>query len=597
MEIKLVQWIKSNNYQKMHRLRFRGGAFFVEGSCMRGIFHLLFIVLMVTLSPVTAYAIGDGNIDNGGGSMGQGTSQNSWTPGMEGVRVTVVEDESRKPVTTPIDLTNKRLSNISYSFGKVCKLSYSGGSVLSLNTGVYVCKKPDQSLPKIISSQSLGAASIEAIKSYFTDEQVIRSIANQTGMDFEVLIGGRYKLLLEPIIYVKFQGLYMAMTATEAAMYDELTSGAVRAVLPTSAFQNLPLSMFLEAEDLGYPAWSGPKTGIRTNQEIKTALGFGIVRFKETDIPPEAADYDYEYRINTEVITSVSVSGGQADPDNPVKVKFTIGSQTYTVSGVYYPEGDSQLVWVRWTTPSTTQPMIIRVSATGGGVVNKGTITANIVDLLGNDPPNPLADDRNDSYTASSIPNNTQKTSASWGIWHPWWQENWVWHDGDDDDDGYWEDEGWWEFDWNSYSASLSASMSITPDEKDPTASDNDLKSGYGINQATTAHVSTNQSSAVTNAQTALTYLPEFNYQNYWRLLDQTQSGYNAKFEFPKNKFSTYKRRTHFTPIWMPDGRYTPYTWLFDCWTPDGMLSMNLTDSVYIHGSLWDDWHIAPVMP
>jgi hypothetical protein len=173
-----------------------------------------------------------------------------------------------------------------------------------------------------------------------------------------------------------------------------------------------------------------------------------------------------------------------------------------------------------------------------------------------------------------------------------------VWHDGDDDDDdGYWEDEGWWEFDWNAYSASLSASMSITPDEKDPTASDKDLKSGYGINQVTTAHVSTNQSSAVTNAQTALTYFPEFQYQAYWRKLDQTQSGYNAKFEFPINKFSTYKRRTHFTPIWMPNGSYTPYTWLFDCWTPDGMLSMNLTDSVYIQGSLWDDWHIAPVIP
>ncbi|MBE5976580.1 MAG: hypothetical protein E7251_18535 [Paenibacillaceae bacterium] len=567
---------------------------------MRGIIHLILmilIILMVTLFPVAAYAIGDGNIDNGGGSMGQGTSQNSWTPGMEGIRVTVVETESRKSVTAPIDLTNKRLSNISCSFGKVCKISYSEGAILALDKGAYQFVNPSQSLPKIISSQSLGAASIEAIKSYFTDEQVIRSIANQTGMDYDVLIGGRYKLLLEPIIYVKFQGLYMAMTATEAAMYDELTSGAVRAVLPTSVFQNLPLSMFLEAEDLGYPAWSGPKTGIRTNKEIKTALGLGIVRFKETDIPPEAEDYDYEYRINTEVITSVTVSGGQADPDNPVKVKFNIGSQTYTVSGVYYPEGDRQLVWVRWTTPSTPQTMIIRVSATGGGVVNKGTITAKIVDLLGNDPPNPMADDRNDSYTASSIPNNTQKTSASWGVWHPWWQENWVWHDGDDDDDGYWEDEGWWEFDWNSYSASLSASMSITPDEKDPTASVKDMKSGYGINQDTTAHVSTNQSSAVTNAQTALTYLPEFNYQNYWRLLDQTQYGYNAKFEFPINKFSTYKRRTHFTPIWMPNGSYTPYTWLFDCWTPDGMLSMNLTDSVYIQGSLWDDWHIAPVMP
>ena len=43
-----------------------------------------------------------------------------------------------------------------------------------------------------------------------------------------------------------------------------------------------------------------------------------------------------------------------------------------------------------------------------------------------------------------------------------------------------------------------------------------------------------------------------------------------------------------------PDGSYTPYTWLLDCWTPAGMLSQNLTDSVRISGDLWEDWHIAP---
>lgn len=51
---------------------------------------------------------------------------------------------------------------------------------------------------------------------------------------------------------------------------------------------------------------------------------------------------------------------------------------------------------------------------------------------------------------------------------------------------------------------------------------------------------------------------------------------------------------THFTPVWMPDGEYRVYTYLLDCWTPDGMLSMNLSDAVQISGSLWDDWHIAP---
>ena len=120
----------------------------------------------------------------------------------------------------------------------------------------------------------------------------------------------------------------------------------------------------------------------------------------------------------------------------------------------------------------------------------------------------------------------------------------------------------------------LTADMSITPDEKDPTASGKILKSGYGINQTTTARVSTSQSSAVTDAQTAITYFPEFGYHSFWRLLEQTRSGYNADFEFASNKYSTYKHRTHFTPIWMPDGSYTPYTYLEDCWTPAGMLSM-----------------------
>ena len=46
-----------------------------------------------------------------------------------------------------------------------------------------------------------------------------------------------------------------------------------------------------------------------------------------------------------------------------------------------------------------------------------------------------------------------------------------------------------------------------------------------------------------------------------------------------------------------PNGSYTVNTWLIDCWTPAGMLSMNLSDSLTIRGSLWDDWHIAPLEP
>lgn len=555
---------------------------------------LVLVLLLTAFLPTTVFAIGDGNVDGGGGGMGSGTSTDYWNSGDEGVRVTVIRVSDHAVVTTPIDLTNRH-PVIAVNFKKVSKISYTGGRTLSPDTNPYDYVNPSQPLPKIISTSS-GNGNIAAIKSYFTDEQVIRSIANLAGMDFDVLINGQYRLLLEPIAYFTFGGIKYAMTATEAALYDRQLNGGLRSKMVSLSHKNLPLAMFLETPDLGYPAWDGSTTKAASNADIISSLGLGIVRFNEAEPePPEVTAYDYEYRVNTEVITSVIVRGGQADPDHPVTVRFAIGGQTYTVSGVYYPEGDSQLAWVRWTTPAAPQTMTIHVSVSGGGSASQGTITAKIVDLFGNDPPNPVADDRNDSYSGASVPNNAQKTSASWGVWRPWWHSYWVWHG--TEEDGYWCDHGWWEFDWNAYTASLSASMCVVPDAKNPTASGKIMKSGYGINQAVTANISTNQSSAVTEAQTAVTCFPEFQYKTYWRLLERTSRGYSSKFEFAFNKYSTYKRRTHFTPIWFPDGSYTPYTWLIDCWTPTGMLSMNLTDSVIIRGSLWDDWHIAPVKP
>lgn len=555
---------------------------------------LLAAILCFSLSGVPAYAIGEGNIDGGGGNMGQGTSQNFWSGGDEGVRVTVIRASDHSVVTRPIDLTNKRPS-IAYSFGKVSKMSYTNGFSLTPNTAAYEYVNPAQSLPKIISSN--GSSNIAAIKSYFTDEQVIRSIAGITGMNFDVLVGGEYRLLIEPIAYFTFKGQKIAVTATESALYDEQLGGGLRSKMVSLSHKNLPLSMFLETADLGYPAWGGSRSKAASNADIKSSLGLGVVRFKE--MPPEAPEvstFDYEYRTNTEVITAVDVSGGQSDPDHPVSVTFNVGGRSYTVNNVYYPEGDSQLAWIRWTTPAEPQAMTITVRVRGGGSVNNGTIKINIVDLDENPPPNPLADDRNDSFRSGTVPNNAQVTSANWGIWRPWWYAYWVWHS-NGDDDGYWCDHGWWEFDLDRYTASLSAAMIISPDEKAPTASGRTMKSGYGINEKVTTNVRTTQSSAVTAAQNAVTYFPEFQYQGFWRLLDRMGSGYSMSHEFKVNRYSTYGRRTHFTPIWYPDGSYTPYTWLIDCWTPAGMLSMNLTDSVSIRGNLWSDWHIAPQNP
>lgn len=319
-----------------------------------------------------------------------------------------------------------------------------------------------------------------------------------------------------------------------------------------------PASLFYL--DPPYPAWSGSTTQHATNSAIKSSLGLGIVRFEEQPEEPTITTYDYEYRTNTEVITAVEVSGGQSDPDNPVTVRFNILGTTYTVSNVYYPDGDSQLAWVRWTTPDTPQDVTITVSVSGPGSA-QGTIQCKIVDLDENPPPNPVADDRNDSFSPSAVPSRAEKTSAQWSIWRPWWYAYWVWHG--DDESGYWCDHGWWEFDLNRYTASLSATMEITPDAKNPTASGTTMKSGYGINEVVTARVSSSQRSATTALQNAVSYFPEFNYDSFWRLLDRVSiSSSSSRLEFQTNEYSTYNRRTHFTPIWYPDGAYTVNTWV-----------------------------------
>ncbi len=96
---------------------------------------------------------------------------------------------------------------------------------------------------------------------------------------------------------------------------------------------------------------------------------------------------------------------------------------------------------------------------------------------------------------------------------------------------------------WTDTPASLTADMRITTDEKSRYR--RTMKSGYGFQEKVTTHVSTNQSSAVTSAQNAVTYFPEFQYERFWRLLERMNGGYDMTHEFKKNGYSTYERRTH----------------------------------------------------
>ena len=541
---------------------------------------------------IVAFAEGDPNIDNGGGGLKDGSSENFWNPGNDGVRVTIVDAETGAVKSASIDYTNTNASDIALHFGKVSKAEYVGGTALSATTSSYTFINPTEPLPTIISDGS--GASIEEIRSYFTDEQVVKRIAEHTRIEFDDLTNGDYKLMVEPIMYITFNGIRTAMTATEAALYNMQTGGEMINKMGPLSHKNLPLAMFLEKDDLGYTAWTGSKNSYMTDSDIIQYLGVGIVSFKEPEEEVEVAASDYEYRVDTDVYTSITVTGGEHTPDNPVTVRFYIKNKVYTVGNIVYPKGASQLVWCKWHTPNTEQTVNIKVTVTGGASASKTNITANIVDLNKNPPPDPTADDRNDSFRAVSVPNREQRTSAAWSVWSAYWQPKWVWQSrwrwtGKRwVDRGRWVDKGEWKFRSNSYSVSMSANMQITCDEKNPTNVGRTMKSGYGINETVSASISGNGQH--TELQNAVAYFPEFYYKTYWRLLEYT----NGALEFRKNKYSTYNNRTHFTPLWYPDGNYKVYTWAIDCWTPAGMLSANLTDSLTIKGNVFDDWHIAP---
>ena len=237
----------------------------------------------------------------------------------------------------------------------------------------------------------------------------------------------------------------MAMTAHEAALYDNQAGGSLRKTMTSLTHKNLPLAMFLEYADMGFPAYTGATNKTCSNDTIITYLGMGIVWFTDPPAQPEPTDYDYEYRVDTDVITPVTLyAGSEINPDSPATVSFSINGSTYRMNNIVIPSGDSQIAWVKWHTPSEPQDITIYVS-TNKGSLSQSTIRAKVVDLSGNDPPDPKATDTMGSWSASSIPSRETKTYAAWSVWWAKWHPYWVWHS-TGKNTGYWVDDGWYAY-------------------------------------------------------------------------------------------------------------------------------------------------------
>lgn len=594
-----------------------------------------FTVLLFFCLTFAVLAEGSGNIDGGGdGDFGQGSAGNYWSGGYEGIRATIVTLSGQR-ATGSVDYTNiKELSQVSH-FGKHSKLTYIAGKQLKFEEGQYRYKNPANPLPTIIAAG--GGNHIAALKQYFTREDFLTMLCSDTGFDYEQLIGGQYKVLLEPIAYFYFQGGMIGCTATEAALYDAMVNGLLWKKMNSLTHKNLPLAIFLEHDDLGMSAYNGPTDmTLKDNSLILRQLGIGIISFEEQAVEdPNPSGGDYTFRTDTDVILSVyleNTTGEDITPDDNATIDLNIGGRIYHRDFVC-PAGEKQLIWVKWHTPSAPQKMEITATSAQEPGLNKD-MTADIVEIEEVTPPDPTYYDKNYGFSLKPTRNFGSNTSSEWSEWyayrihepglhvheryeyvpnHPeWWD---YLPNGD-----YWtnewpctendcatpEEHSRWEFERNVYSAALNVDFSIQPDDRCVTAYQSGsgwvMKSGYGVQAECNVAITTGgnvDDYDVTPVQNVVALFSEFGFETYNRFLDTESSksnGYRAVWNFKKNEYSFYNGRLHFTPLWYPDNtEYVVQAALFDCWTPGGQLYTTVSDRIQIYKSCLDDWYIHSI--
>lgn len=348
---------------------------------------------------------------------------------------------------------------------------------------------------------------------------------------------------------------------------------------------DLPNSIVLEKSWVGVPALSPlPDNEYWSDYRIIKGGGIGMrmLEANGADIVPNDTTYDYTYRVDTDVITSVRVKAANGDitpdsrhktndtrkntdknpSDNKAYVTISANGQTVT-KPIVLPSGDSEYVWLKWHTPSTPQDIEITVNITGnpsarlesGG--RNTTFTVKIEDLSENEPPDPLPTDTMPNFQIPEVPQKTDKLTAQWGVYSAVWRPDYVWHEHivryhsgchftetgtchhyKYVDEGWWLDYGEWVYTYTSYTASIDADMKIVPDRYNPTAKESygkyTMASGYGVDINVDTGITTNApSSHYTIAQNVITYFPEFHYDTYWRLLEKTSgTGFEFKIIF-----------------------------------------------------------------
>ena len=313
---------------------------------------------MITLILCTTNAFAGLNLGNADGTgFSSGTSNNYWgvhtdsgtsLNDTEGLRVTVYDSESNSKVFNTIDISgNANISAVSdmnyFADGselipKTTWLSYVGTTYNSLSTNDMIrfnnavtdrnCFGDGYSVQYVEALSSIDIISInnsshlEEIKALLSEENFLKNLCDlMSGMEYDDIIKGKYKLAFEPVAYFRYNGQNWAMSATECGLLNKYmknyfssawnSTNNLRALLGPLTHSNLPRSAFLENKDFGIPVYS-PSTSDYYNGNSNYNSDTCIIRCMGIGVLTGNSDYDKveegtaaaEYHTDTDVYTS-----------------------------------------------------------------------------------------------------------------------------------------------------------------------------------------------------------------------------------------------------------------------------------------------------
>lgn len=474
-------------------------------------------------------------------------------------------------------------------------------------------------------SESKGISSSELVESY---KYLYNSEWKNISAEFLLPIkeNGKYKnlypfvVVYEPVslIHLKDNKRILAFTATECALAQKLGIvdfgySANGQAVKKLTHRAMPNSIFLEKSWFGYGEGLNLGDKFWSENQIINVGGWGMRILRPKKIIVNDIEYDFSYRTNTEVITSIKVnalndiypddrhlhtlmsSEGYLNPnDTSAYVTFNVNGFTNTQK-VIMPSGASQFSFIKWTTPNEEGKVLVEAKITNNpnlvfeNNLQEISFFVDVVDLVELVPPDPRPHDEMPSdFKIKNPPHKSSKKELEWNIYNADFEDNIKFNEFNQ-----LVNNGKWVYTYTNYKAKLSSKLKFVQHTHCVTTKWENrkmiLKSGYGYNVSVKSKVITNSpEEAYTKPQKVLVRFPEFSYKDYFRLLEY----YDNTYQFKVNKYSILGDRVHFTPLRYPDGKYEITAEVFDCYTPAGMLRRYLTEDMTIEGNMYQDWHV-----